>query len=152
MYLDLHFHSYRYFKTCYLVYMNIYILTFIVTALFDVLLRYISLNRLLDADFVRYLEPYFKQHTLLSAALIAGFVGATTQYVILQAMPLQLTTSFMAITFVISALYGFIMKATGLFPRLDATYYKGLGPYRGALHDGVSGLIVQIVVLLYNGR
>ena len=28
--------------------MNIYILTFIVTALFDVLLRYISLNQLLD--------------------------------------------------------------------------------------------------------
>lgn len=132
--------------------MNIYILTFIITALFDVLLRYISLNKLLDADFVRYLEPYFRQHTLLSAALIAGFVGATAQYVILQAMPLQLTASFLAITFVISALYGFLMKATGLFPRLDATYYRGLGPCQGALHDGVSGLIVQIVVLLYNGR
>ena len=66
--------------------MNIYILTFIITALFDVLLRYISLNRLLDYDFVRYLEPYFKQHTLLAAALIAGFVGATAQYFILMGM------------------------------------------------------------------
>ena len=132
--------------------MNIYILTFIITALFDVLLRYISLNKLLDNDFVRYLEPYFRQHTLLAAALIAGFVGATTQYIILDLMNLQPTVQFMALTFVVSALYGFLMKATGLFPILDRTYYKGLGPVQGALHDGVSGLIVQFVVLLYNGR
>jgi hypothetical protein len=131
--------------------MNIYILTFIITALFDVLLRYLSLNRLLDYDFVRYLEPYFKQHTLLAAALIAGFVGATSQYFILQVMKPELTVVFMAWTFLVSALYGFLMKATGLFPHLDATYYRGLGPVRGAIHDGVSGLIVQIVVLLYNG-
>jgi len=132
--------------------MNIYILTFIITALFDVLLRYISLNKLLDNDFVRYLEPYFRQHTLLAAALIAGFVGATTQYIILDLMNLQPTVQFMALTFIVSALYGFLMKATGLFPILDRTYYKGLGPVQGALHDGVSGLIVQFVVLLYNGR
>lgn len=132
--------------------MNIYILTFIVTALFDVLLRYISLNQLLDYDFVRYLEPYFKQHTLLSAALLAGFVGATAQYLILHVMTPQPTLAFMGVTFVISALYGFLMKATGLFPHLDATYYRGLGPVDGAIHDGVSGLIVQFVVLLYNGR
>jgi len=132
--------------------MNIYILTFIITALFDVLLRYISLNKLLDNDFVRYLEPYFRQHTLLAAALIAGFVGATTQYIILDLMNLQPTVQFMALTFVVSALYGFLMKATGLFPILDRTYYKGLGPVQGALHDGVSGLIVQFIVLLYNGR
>ena len=99
--------------------MNIYILTFIVTALFDVLLRYISLNQLLDYDFVRYLEPYFKQHTLLSAALLAGFVGATAQYLIHHVMTPQPTLAFMGVTFVISALYGFLMKATGLFPHLD---------------------------------
>jgi hypothetical protein len=132
--------------------MNIYILTFIITALFDVLLRYISLNKLLDYDFVRYLEPYFKQHTLLAAALIAGFVGATAQYFILAGMNPAPTVLFMAWTFMVSALYGFAMKATGLFPHLDATYYKGLGPIKGAINDGVSGLIVQFVVLLYNGR
>jgi len=132
--------------------MNIYILTFIITAIFDILLRYISLNQLLDWDFVKYLEPYFKQHTLLSAALLAGFVGATAQYLIIMGMSPQPTVAFMAWTFVVSALYGFIMKATGLFPHLDATYYRGLGPTRGAIHDGVSGLIVQFVVLLYNGR
>ena len=132
--------------------MNIIIVTFIITALFDVLLRYISLNKLLEYDFVRYLEPYFKQHTLLAAALIAGFVGATAQYFIIMGMKPQPTIQFMAWTFLVSALYGFVMKATGLFPHLDATYYKGLGPFRGAYHDGVSGLIVQFIVLLYNGR
>ena len=106
----------------------------------------------MDWDFVRYLEPYFKQHTLLSAALLAGFVGATAQYLIIMGMNPQPTVTFMAWTFIVSALYGFIMKATGLFPHLDATYYRGLGPTRGAIHDGVSGLIVQFVVLLYNGR
>lgn len=135
----------------------IIILTFIVTALCDVLLRYISLNKLIDWDFVRYLEPYFKQHTLLAAALIAGFVGAGAQYVILSMhrFPMGMTnvSSFMMLTFVVSALYGFLMKASGLFPVLDATYYRGLGPARGALHDGVSGLIVQtIMLLIVNGR
>jgi hypothetical protein len=128
--------------------MNIYILTFIITALYDVLLRYLSLNKLVDWDFVQYLEPYFRQHTLLAAALIAGFVGATTQYIILRFMKPSLSVQFMALTFIISALYGFPMKATGLFPRLDATYYKGLGPLRGAFHDGISGLIVQSTVTM----
>jgi hypothetical protein len=135
--------------------MNIYILTFIVTALCDVVLRYLSLNNLLDYDFVRYLKPYFEQHTLLAAALIAGFVGVTAQVAILQVMdfPSSNPALFMLITFIISALWGFLMKATKLFPHLDSTYYKGLGPLRGALHDGVSGLIVQFIMfIIVNGK
>ena len=135
--------------------MNIYILTFIVTALCDVVLRYLSLNNLLDYDFVRYLKPYFEQHTLLAAALIAGFVGAITQLAILQIVdfPSSQPALFMAVTFVISALWGFLMKATKLFPHLDRTYYKGLGPLQGALHDGVSGLIVQFIMfIIVNGK
>ena len=38
-------------------------------------------------DFVKSLKPYFKHHTLLAAALIAGFVGATTQPIIISIMP-----------------------------------------------------------------
>ena len=34
--------------------------------------------------FIKDLKPYFQKHTLLAAALIAGFVGATTQPIILQ--------------------------------------------------------------------
>ena len=67
------------------------ILTFIVTALWDVVLRFMSLNyeklpKYFQMDFVEYLIPYFKQHTILAAALIAGFVGATTQTIILSIM------------------------------------------------------------------
>lgn len=137
--------------------MNLIILTFVVTAVCDIVLRYISLNKLIDWKFVQYLEPYFKHHTLLAAALIAGFVGASAQYIILsiQKFPSVATEipPFMALTFIISALYGFLMKATGLFPILDETYYKGLGPVQGALHDGISGLIVQIImIIILHGR
>ena len=46
------------------------ILTFIVTALWDVVLRFMSLNyeklpKYFQMDFVEYLIPYFKQHTIL---------------------------------------------------------------------------------------
>ena len=33
--------------------------------------------------FINDLKPYFETHTLLAAALIGGFVGATTQPIIL---------------------------------------------------------------------
>ena len=42
------------------------------------------------------------------------------------------------------------MKATNLFPHLEETYYKKLGHIRGAIHDGVSGLIVQVTLLVLN--
>lgn len=133
------------------------ILTFVVTSLYDVILRYFSKYYDLlpefiqnNFEFIKMLQGYFEKHTILGAALIAGFVGASTQLIIL---PLykkkkierkQDFILFMMITFIISALYGFGMKATGLFPHLDEYYYKPLGAIRGAYHDGISGLIVQI--------
>lgn len=141
------------------------ILTFIITALYDVLLRYMSLNYdKLPAffkwfDFIKYLTPYFKKHTLLSAALLAGFIGFGAQLIILTIMPypnvkkinLHNIITFFVITFIVSALYGLPMKASKLFPILDETYYKGLGTFRGLYHDGISGLIVQftLLILLY---
>lgn len=141
------------------------ILTFIITALYDVLLRYMSLNYdKLPAffkwfDFIKYLTPYFKKHTMLSAALLAGFIGFGAQLIILTIMPypnvkkinLHNIITFFVITFIVSALYGLPMKASKLFPILDETYYKGLGTFRGLYHDGISGLIVQftLLVLLY---
>ena len=114
---------------------NLIILTFIVTGLWDVVLRIMAENYeklpsyFKTHKFIRYLIPYFKKHTLLAAALIAAFVGATTQ-------------------FIISGLYGFIMKWSKLFPHLEETYYKQLGHLNGAYHDGVSGLIVQVTLLI----
>ena len=59
---------------------------------------------------------------------------------------------FLVNSFIISALYGFIMKATKLFPILEETYYKKLeeegGVIRSMYHDGISGLIVQITIFV----
>jgi len=139
---------------------EIIITTFIVTALWDVVLRklaenyYILPSFLKSYDFIKYLIPYFKQHTILSAALIAGFVGASAQFIILKLYPfpstfsLKIIVPFLLVTFIISGLFGFVMKATKLFPLLEKTYYKNLGVYRSVIHDGVSGLIAQITILL----
>lgn len=136
------------------------ILTFIVTALWDVVLRVMSLNysklpKYFQMDFVEDLIPYFKHHTLLAAALIAGFVGATTQPIILSLMSfpksifdIVYVIKFLIISFIISALYGFIMKGSKLFPYLEKHYYKKLGVLRSMYTDGVSGLVVQITLLI----
>jgi hypothetical protein len=138
------------------------IATFVVTALWDVILRFISLQSddltasiKKQMPFVGYLKPYFEHHTLLAAALIAGFVGATTQPIILLITPFPKNTNdlkyiltFLVVTFIVSALYGFVMKLSGLFPYLDRYYYNNLGVFRSMYHDGVSGLIAQITLLL----
>lgn len=132
------------------------ILTFIVTALWDVILRTLSLYNPIpflsnQMDFIQYLKPYFQKHTLLAAALIAGFVGAITQLIILNVMNFPTRNSsinyiliFMIWSFIVSALFGFIMKASKLFPYLEMYYYKRLGLIRSLYHDGTSGLIVQL--------
>ena len=143
---------------------NIYrmiVITFIVTGIWDVILRFITLYNPVPyiyeiMPFMKDLKPYFQKHTLLAAALIAGFVGASTQYIILNIMnfptvdsSLRYNTTFMLVSFIISALYGFIMKASKLFPYLDKYYYEKLGVNRSLYHDGISGIIVQITLLLY---
>lgn len=140
-------------------YSNLIILTFIITALWDVVLRFLSLNNekinYNFPDFVRYLKPYFQHHTMLSAALIAGFVGATTQPIILYFMKFPSVKSnimyifkFMVLSYIISAFFGILMKATKLFPHLDRHYYGNLGTLRGMYLDGISGLIVQSTILI----
>ena len=136
------------------------VFTFIATALYDVLLRALSLYNPIPSvkaffPFIQYLEPYFMKHTMLAAALIAGFVGATTQAIILYFMKFPTRSSsakyiiqFLAWTFIASALYGFIMKASKLFPYLEEYYYKPLGLFKSLYHDGTSGLIVQTTLLL----
>ena len=144
---------------------DLYILTFIITGLWDVVLRFMSLN--FDSlpniiknilPFIKYLQRYFFKHTLLAAALIAAFVGATTQVIIIYLLSFPKINSsyfyvlkFMLLSFIVSALYGFIMKFSKLFPILEETYYKKLeengGVIRSMYHDGISGLIVQFSIL-----
>jgi len=140
-------------------YKLIIILTFMVTALWDVVLRFMSLNyeklpKYFQMDFIEYLIPYFEQHTILAAALIAGFVGATTQPIILSIMDfpksildIAYVSKFMILSFIISALYGFIMKWSNLFPHLVTHYYDKLGVARSMYTDGFSGLVVQTTLL-----
>jgi type III secretory pathway component EscT len=136
------------------------ILTFIITGIWDIILRFMTLNyeklpTYFQMDFVENLIPYFKHHTLLSAALIAGFIGATTQIIILSIMSfpenifnISYIIKFLILTFTISALYGFMMKGSKLFPYLEKYYYDKLGVARSMYTDGVSGLIVQTTLLI----
>ena len=137
---------------------DIIIYTFIITTIWDIILRkfsenYYNLPQIIKTNFqfIEYLIPYFKKLNLLDAALISGFIGAVTQYIILKIVRFPKTYNdifyFLVVSFIISALFGFIMKFSKLFPDLDETYYKNLGPIRGMYHDGVSGLIVQITIL-----
>ena len=101
---------------------KLYILTFIITGLWDILLRLLSENydtlpEIIQYDFIKYLIPYFQKHTLLSAALIAGFIGAITQFIILNIHPypndlknIHSILYFLFLSFIVSALFGFLMK------------------------------------------
>ena len=136
------------------------IVTFVVTALYDVLLRSILetdiwpelfTKPIKESDWGKSLIPYFKHHTLLAAALIAGFVGAITQPFIscfLRTWPKKINElpTFLTITFIVSAFMGFFMKASLLFPILQKTYYKDLGQIRAAYTDGISGIIVNMTI------
>lgn len=138
---------------------KLYILTFVITALWDIVLRFLSegyesLPEIMKYDFIKYLKPYFEKHTLLAAALIAGFIGATFQLIIVNIMkfPRDITDYktifyFMILSFVVAALYGFLMKFSNLFPHIEDTYYKNLGTVKSMYHDGISGLIVQFSIL-----
>jgi len=141
---------------------NLIINTFIITALWDIVLRKFSKNYYYlpnilknNFKFIEYLIPYFEKLNLLDAALIAGFVGAISQYIILMFIkfPQNFSSSFyfLCISFIVSALFGFVMKFSKLFPDLDETYYKNLGHIRGMYHDGTSGLIVQITLIILYG-
>ena len=140
-------------------YYKVIILTFTVTALWDVCLRFMALNheklpKIVNKKmpFIKDLKPYFQKHTLLSAALIAGFTGALyTNHIksntISKSIKNILFIFIYIMTFVIGALYGFVMKFGKLHPRLEEHYYDKLGVIRSMYRDGISGLIVQCSLL-----
>ena len=137
------------------------IASFIITALWDVILRWFAEDRFPHFpnpinvhkwDFVIALRPYFEKHTLLGAAAIAGVIGAVTQWIIVSIIKFpSLTISqilpFLIISFLVSGFIGFPMKLSGLFPILNDTYYKDLGPKRAFFTDAMSGIYVQVTLL-----
>lgn len=123
------------------------ILTFIITALWDVVLRFMALGHIHflgieQMKWVTVLKPYFEYHTLLGAALIAGFVGAFTRALMLS-LPGPQNQPWAAIwLFVLSGLVGIPMRFSGLFPMLERHYYEPLGFIYSFITDGFSGIVV----------
>lgn len=124
------------------------ILSFLITAGFDVALN--LLPPPLGADILR---EYFDNHTILSAALIAGFVGAVTFVVIYMLfgnkVP-KLSAFNMIVIFSISSLMGIPMRLSGLFPILDKYYYQKIPRIQSYLADGLSGIMVAAVYYFIN--
>lgn len=126
-------------------------LVFIITAAFDLILNLAPPP--VGATIIR---DYFSKHTPLSAALVAGFIGALT-YVVLNNMKNVQTieyASFGGIVFVflVSALIGYPMIWSGLFPHLNEFYYDRIPRYQSFLADGLSGVMVATVYWLLLSR
>lgn len=118
------------------------IIVFIITAVFDILL-----NITPPPYGAVILRDYFNNHTLLSAALIAGFVGSITFVVIYNIFGKIPELSFMNMfnIFIISALMGTPMRYSNLFPVLDKYYYEKIPRIQSFLADGLSGVMVAYV-------
>ena len=135
------------------------ILTFVVTAFWDLILQFLSksykdLPKVLRFNFIKYLKEYFDNHTILGAASIAGVTGVLAQVIIISILrfPQRGASNevliFLLLSFLISGLFGFVMKWSQMYPYLVGTYYKKLGSFPAFYHDGISGLIVQISLLV----
>ena len=118
-----------------------FILVFVITATFDILMN------IMPPPFgAKLLRQYFNEHTLLAAALIAGFAG------VLAFVPIAYLINYkkanpknIAIIFLVSAFIGFPMEYSGLFPLLKKYQYDKLPRYQSFLADGLSGMMVASV-------
>jgi hypothetical protein len=127
---------------------------FVVTAAWDVVLRLFAERRVRflgieDWRWVVTLRPYFEAHTVLAAALIAGFVGAVA-YALIAATPGSSTWSllpYLAWVTLVSGVVGIPMRHSGLFPHLKRHYYDELGFGYSFATDAFSGVVVCATML-----
>lgn len=123
-----------------------FILVFLITAFFD-----LALNLLPPPFGAVLMRDYFDQHTVLAAALIAGFIGAFTLPVVALFTRINKpSTHSIIVIFLVSALIGFPMEKSGIFPHLNVHYYDALPRHQSFLADGLSGLIVAQTYWLIN--
>ena len=126
------------------------VIIFIITALWDVVLRFMAQGHIKflgieNMKWVVVLKEYFEKHTLLAAALIAGFVGAVTQLVIETTFPTMSNEYITGLAILLlSGLIGIPMRYSGLFPELKKYYYDRLGFTYSFLADANSGLVVLL--------
>ena len=127
---------------------------FCVTAVWDVILRWFSEEKLKfmgieKLSWVVALRPYFEHHTVLSAAAIAGVVGAVTAVLINRFTPEVMSESHLLyllwVAFV-SAAVGIPMRHSELFPYLKMYYYDPL-PITTIFSDALSGVIVALTMM-----
>jgi hypothetical protein len=127
------------------------IIIFLITAFWDVILRMMSEGKIKffgieNMKWITVLEEYFEKHTVLSAALIAGFVGAVTHFIIIKSLEslnlsgVNIYTTLLVI--IISGLVGIPMRYSGLFPHLNKHYYDPLGFGYSFATDTFSGIVV----------
>jgi hypothetical protein len=132
---------------------TIIIITFVATAIYDAILRLLVQKGQFQG---LGLGEYYTDQTLLTVMLTAGIIGAVTQipiYFIVKAFPdfqyhMVKILLILLTTFIVSGLAGFVIKLTNLFPLLEETYYKTLGWKKAFLTDGLSGVIVNITLMM----
>lgn len=122
---------------------------FVITAVWDVVLRmlslkYISFMGVENMAWVVNLRPYFEHHTVLSAALIAGFVGAVTLPAITTTDPFRHRFASLLWVAFVSGVVGILMKYSGLFPYLTLHYYDTVPTWYSFLSDANSGIVVAL--------
>jgi hypothetical protein len=127
---------------------------FCVTAVWDVILRWFSeeklqFMRIEKLSWVVALRPYFEHHTLISAAAIAGIVGAITSVLINKSTPERMSESnllYLLWVAFVSAIVGIPMRYSGLFPHLKKYYYDPL-PITTIFSDALSGVVVALTMM-----
>lgn len=126
------------------------ILVFFITAIWDIVLRFMAEGKIKffgieDMKWVKVLKEYFEHYSILSAALIAGFVGAIAYYYLVYILDYLKPSSILyvaLITFLVSGLIGIPMRYSGTFPILNEYYYERLGFNYSFITDAFSGLVV----------
>lgn len=132
------------------------ILVFFITGFWDIVLRLMAEGHfpflgIEKMKWVTVLKEYFEKHTILGAALIAGFVGAVTYPLIMYTFDkFDITNRIvqLIVVFLISGLVGIPMRYSGLFPHLNEHYYKPLDLPYSFMTDAMSGVVVSITLFV----
>lgn len=126
------------------------ILVFFITAAWDIVLRFMAEGKIKffgieNMKWVTVLREYFEEYSPLAAALLAGFVGASTYYYLVYILDYIKPTTILQvaiITFLVSGIVGIPMRYSGSFPVLTEYYYDRLGFNYSFMTDAFSGLVV----------
>lgn len=135
------------------------ILSFVITAIYDVILRYMAEGKIQflgieKMKWVTVLEEYFKSHTVLSAALLAGVVGSIAYIFSIYTLEYFKSIGYdsnvigFITVFLVSGIVGLGMRFSSLYPKLDKYYYERLHPLYSFTADSMSGIIVMATLIV----